>query len=254
LVTLVAFWIDEQPVVAEQSAISQAKTQVVQLWGALKQKAIWLPLLFVFLWQCTPTGESSFFYFVTNDLGFQPEFLGRVRLVSSLASLIGIWVFQHYLKAVPFRQIFGWTTLISSLLGLTTLLLVTHTNRLLGIDDHWFSLGDTLILTVMGQITFMPVLVLAARLCPPGVEATLFAMLMSVLNLAGLVSQEGGALLTHILGVNEHNFDKLWLLVTITNLGGIVPLIFLGWLPSEDAALPGSLASTKATLESINNN
>jgi folate/biopterin transporter len=254
LVTLVAFWIDEQPVVAQQSAVAQAQTQVVQLWEALKQKAIWLPLLFVFLWQCTPTGESSFFYFVTNELGFQPEFLGRVRLVSSLASLIGIWVFQHYLKAVPFRQIFGWTTLISSLLGLTTLLLVTHTNRLLGIDDHWFSLGDTLILTVMGQITFMPVLVLAARLCPPGVEATLFAMLMSVLNLAGLVSQEGGALLTHVLGVNEHNFDKLWLLVTITNLGGIVPLIFLGWLPSEDAALPGSLASTKATLESVNNN
>jgi folate/biopterin transporter len=251
LVTMVAFWINEQPVVAQQSAIAQAQTQIVQLWAALKQKAIWLPLLFVFFWQCTPTGEASFFYFVTNELGFQPEFLGRVRLVSSLASLIGIWVFQHYLKAVPFRQIFGWTTVISSLLGLTTLLLVTHTNRLLGIDDHWFSLGDTLILTVMGQITFMPVLVLAARLCPPGVEATLFAMLMSVLNLAGLVSQEGGALLTHLLGVNEHNFDQLWLLVTITNLGGIVPLIFLGWLPREDATLPGSLAFAASEADSV---
>jgi BT1 family len=114
---------------------------------------------------------------------------------------------------------------------------VTHANRALGIDDRWFSLGDTLILTVMGQITFMPVLVLATRLCPAGVEATLFALLMSVLNLAGLVSQEGGALLTHVLGINEHNFDKLWLLVIITNLGGILPLLFLGWLPAAEPAI-----------------
>jgi folate/biopterin transporter len=237
LVSLVAFWIDEQPITIKESAVAQAKGQIKQLWTALRQKAIWMPLAFVFLWQCTPTGESSFFYFATNELGFTPEFLGRVRLISSLASLIGIWVFQRYLKAVPFRTIFGWTTVISSLLGLTTLLLVTHTNRALGIDDRWFSLGDTLILTVMGQITFMPVLVLAARLCPAGIEATLFALLMSVLNLAGLVSQEGGALLTHALGINEHNFDKLWLLVTITNLGGILPLIFLGWLPEDEAPI-----------------
>jgi folate/biopterin transporter len=242
LVSAVAFWIDEQPIVRiasalpnrQASTVSQAREQIGRLWEALRQQTIWLPLLFLFLWQCTPTGESSFFYFATNELGFPPEFLGRIRLVSSLASLIGIWVFQRYLKAVPFRKIFGWTTVISSLLGLTTLLLVTHTNRSLGIDDRWFSLGDSLILTVMGQITFMPVLVLAARLCPPGIEATLFALLMSVFNLAGLVSQEGGALLTHQLGITERNFDNLWLLVTITNLGGMVPLLFLRWLPEGD--------------------
>ncbi len=234
LVSLVAFWIDEQPIEMKESAVAQATNQVKQLWTALRQKAIWMPLLFVFFWQCTPTGESSFFYFVTNDLGFKPEFLGQVRLVSSLASLLGILVFQRYLKAVPFRTIFGWTTVLSSLLGLTTLLLVTHANRALGIDDHWFSLGDTLILTVMGQIAFMPVLVLAARLCPPGIEATLFALMMSVLNVAGLVSQEGGALLTHALGINEHNFDNLWILVTITNLGGLLSLIFLNWLPGNE--------------------
>jgi folate/biopterin transporter len=240
LVSGVAFLISEQPIVSPESTASPAKQQIVQVWQALQQKSIWLPLLFLFLWQCTPTGDSSFFYFATNELGFTPEFLGRLRLVTSLAALIGVWIFQRYLKAVPFRTIFGWTTVISSFLGLTTLLLVTHTNRVLGIDDHWFSLGDSLILTVMGQITFMPVLVLAARLCPPGIEATLFAILMSVFNLAGLVSQEGGALLTHFLGITENNFDKLWLLVSITNLGGLLPLLFLQWLPDSDpqAQLP----------------
>jgi folate/biopterin transporter len=213
------------------------KEQMQQLWQALTQKAIWMPTLFLFIWQCTPTADSAFFYFSTNELGFTPEFLGRVRLVTSLASLLGVWLFQRFLKTIPFRRILIWTTLLSSLLGLTALLLVTHTNRSLGIDDHWFALGDSLILTVMGQLTFMPILVLAARLCPPGIEATLFALLMSVLNLSGLVSKEGGAILTHILGITDTNFDKLWLLVLISNLTSLLPLIFINLLPNTEPEL-----------------
>jgi len=247
IVSLVAGLIAEsQMAIATDWAI--VRTQLGQLKQAVTQKAIWLPTAFLFLWQATPTAESAFFFFTTNDLGFEPEFLGRVRLVTSLASLGGIWLFQRFLKQVPFRVIFGWSTLISAILGLSMLLLVTHTNRTLGISDRWFSLGDSLILTVMGQIAYMPVLVLAARLCPPGVEATLFALLMSVVNLAGLVSYEGGAVLTHWLGVTDHNFTHLSLLVLITNLSTLLPLPFLGWLPASE---PGSLETAQPALTGI---
>jgi folate/biopterin transporter len=224
------------------------KSQIKQLWQALSQKAIWLPTLFLFIWQATPTSESAFFFFATNELGFQPEFLGKVRLVTSLASLLGILIFQKYLKTIPFRVVLGWSTFISAALGMTTLLLVTHTNRAIGIDDGWFSLGDSLILTVIGQITWMPVLVLSARLCPAGIEATLFALLMSIWNLSGLLSQELGALLTSWLGVTETNFDKLWLLVIITNLSTLIPLPFLGWLPAID---PKELEENEITSKSL---
>ncbi|ACK68914.1 folate/biopterin transporter [Gloeothece citriformis PCC 7424] len=210
------------------------KQQIKQLWGAVTQKVILFPTLFLFLWQATPSADSAFFFFTTNELGFEPEFLGRVRLVTSLASLVGIWIYQRYLKTVSFRLIFGWGIVISSALGMTTLLLVTHANRALGIDDHWFSMGDSLILTVIGQIAFMPVLVLCARLCPSGIEATLFALLMSIWNLSGLLSHEIGALLTHLLGVTETNFENLWLLVLITNLSTLLPLPFINWLPADD--------------------
>ncbi|MGJ3246811.1 MAG: folate/biopterin family MFS transporter [Elainellaceae cyanobacterium] len=231
IVSLVAGLIDESKVDAP-SSWSIVGEQITQLRGAVTQKAIWMPAAFIFIWQATPTAESAFFFFTTNELGFQPEFLGRVRLVTSVAALVGIWLFQRFFKTVPFRKIFGWTTLISAVLGMTTLLLVTHANRAIGIDDRWFSLGDSLVLTVMGEIAYMPILVLAARLCPPGVEATLFALLMSVLNLAGLVSHELGAGLTHLLGVTEANFDRLWLLVIITNTSTLLPLPFLRFLPS----------------------
>lgn len=243
IVSGVAWLIAESPVENnpeddKNSNFEDVKQQIKLLRQAVSQKVIWLPAAFLFIWQATPSSESAFFFFTTNDLHFQPEFLGRVRLVTSIAALVGIWIFQRFLKSVPFRVIFAWSTVISAVLGLTTLILVTHANRAIGIDDHWFSLGDSLILTVMGQIAYMPVLVLAARICPEGVEATLFALLMSVTNLAGLVSHELGAGLMHYLGVTETNFDNLWLLVTITNLSTLLPLPFINWLPAAGEETP----------------
>ncbi len=36
----------------------------------------------------------------------------------------------------------------------------------MGLSNEIFVLGDSAVLTVLGQVSFMPVLVLAARLCP----------------------------------------------------------------------------------------
>jgi folate/biopterin transporter len=254
IVSGIAWLIAENPT-DEKPNFASVKHQFKQLKQAITQKSIWLPTAFVFLLQSTPSSDSAFFYFSTNELGFQPEFLGRVRLITSFASLVGIFIFQRYLKTISFRTMFAWTTIIGAVLGMTTLILVTHVNRNFGIDDQWFSLGDSLILTVVGQIAFMPVLVLAARLCPPGIEATLFALLMSICNLAGLLSHELGALLTYWLGVTEKNFEQLWLLVVITNVSTLLPLVFLGWLPTEEneqttAEISAKIAQNTPQIES----
>jgi BT1 family len=82
----------------------------------------------------------------------------------------------------------------------------------IGIPDEAFAFGDDVVLTVLGQIAFMPTLVLAARLCPPGVEGTLFALLMSIFNGGGVVGSELGAMLTKAVGVTDTNFENLGLL------------------------------------------
>ena len=256
IVSGVAWLIAESPVSKDTQDSNQTnalpiKHQLGQLRQAISQKTIWLPTAFIFIWQATPNADSAFFYFATNELHFEPEFLGRVNLVGSFASLAGVWIFQRFLKSIPFRVIFAWSTVLSSLLGMTMLLLVTHTNRLLGIDDHWFSLGDSLILTVMGKIAFMQVMVLAARLCPSGVEATLFALLMSVYNSAGTVSHAFGALITYWLGITATNFESLWLLVLITNLSTLLPLPFIKWLPAAEEQIETSKDGEQAFLPDL---
>ena len=107
------------------------------------------------------------------------------------------------------------------------MLLVTGMNRQLGINDELFVLGDSAILEAISQVCWMPVLVFAAQVCPEGVEATLFATLMSILNSGGFVGTQVGALLTDQLGVTSDNFTHLPLLVLICTLSTPLPLLLL---------------------------
>lgn len=59
--------------------LAAVKAQGVALWAAVTQRSIFLPALFVFLWQATPTADTAMLFFETNKLGFSTEFLGRIR-------------------------------------------------------------------------------------------------------------------------------------------------------------------------------
>lgn len=79
----------------------------------------------------------------------------------------------------------------------------------------------------------MPVLVLAARLCPEGMEATLFATLMSISNGGSVLGGLIGAGLTQLFGVTKDSFDNLAFLVVLCNLSSLLPLPLLGLLPRD---------------------
>jgi hypothetical protein len=76
----------------------------------------------------------------------------------------------------------------------------------------------------------MPTLVLAASLCPPGAEGTLFASLMSIYNAAGGLSGQLGGLLTTYMGVTDTDFTNLPALLTLCSLSSLLPLPLIGLL------------------------
>lgn len=246
IIAISAFLINENPVwkasVPEEGSTSQPqgnniKAQLIELKNTFLDPRIYLPVLFIFLWQATPTPDSAMFFFYTNELGFQPEFLGKIRLAASFASLCGVALYRSYLKDIPIKTVIFWSTIFSVPLGLSPILLTTHLNREFGIPDQVFALTDTVVLSVLGQVAFMPTLALAASLCPPGVEGTLFATLMSIYNLSGTVSSELGAGLTYLLGITETSFDNLSLLVFICGMASLLPIPFIGLLDRANASV-----------------
>jgi hypothetical protein len=92
--------------------------------------------------------------------------MGTINVVGAIFSLGGVLLFGKFLSSMPYRPILIWSTIISTLFGLSQLLLVFRVNRDMGIPDGFFCLGESAILSVLGWINTMPILVLAARLCP----------------------------------------------------------------------------------------
>lgn len=261
VVSAMALQLDEAPVSSSQqpdsgdepdgqlaSFVKLVQEQSTLLWEAISKKELWLPLLFIYLWRATPESGSAFFYFINDDLGVGPEFLGRTRVGSAIASILGIQLYRGYLQEVPFKELFKNLSIVGATIGLFPLLLVFHYNRALGIPDQWFIFGDDVIFSVLNELAHIPSLVLAASLCPPGVEGTLFALLMSGFNAAGILSSELGAGLTSFLGVKgagpdgQADFSNLGLLIAICNFAGLLPLLALNWLDE----VPSGSAKSKS--------
>ena len=72
-----------------------------------------------------------------------------------------------------------------------------------------------------------------------GVEATLYAALMSISNASGGVSELLGAALSKVLGITAHQFRNMTWLVLICTLSSLLPLPFLRLVPdiNEHTAL-----------------
>lgn len=94
------------------------------------------------------------------------------------------------------------------------------------------------VLQAINRMKWMPLLVLAVRLCPPGIEGTFFALLMSIDNLGTLSSSWVGSVLLKATGISRTNFQYLWLTVLIRNGMRLLPLPFLFLVPNTDPDLP----------------
>eukprot|EP00286_Rhodomonas_abbreviata_P021817 CAMPEP_0181304330 /NCGR_PEP_ID=MMETSP1101-20121128/9093_1 /TAXON_ID=46948 /ORGANISM="Rhodomonas abbreviata, Strain Caron Lab Isolate" /LENGTH=489 /DNA_ID=CAMNT_0023410081 /DNA_START=119 /DNA_END=1588 /DNA_ORIENTATION=- len=240
-----AFVIPDPKVVAskEGAEAERLKLQALMrdLYTTLMLPDIFYPTAFIFLLNATPSTGSAWFYFYSSKpplgLGFTSEFLGTVNVVGSVCNLAAVVLFQAFLKKTAFRPLLIWGTVISTALGLSNLLLVFHTNRQWGIPDTFFCVGESAVQSVVGWVTSMPIIVLAARLCPEGMEGTMYALIMSINNLGGIVGSQFGALICALLGVSSTNLDNFWLLVFICNASNILPLFLIGWIPARDPEL-----------------
>lgn len=181
----------------------------------------------------SPSVSTAMFYFYSNVLSFGPEFIGELRLVYSICSILSAYLFNRFLKNVKFTKVFGYSTVVYFLVSLQTILLVTRRNVALGIPDKVFCFGDGVLNQVVGELNTMPVLVLACKMCPKNIEGTMYALLMSAINFGGMISGQLGAMLTYSFGVTDTDFSKLPLLMLLTSCSTLIALPFLGIVDEE---------------------
>lgn len=184
---IVSLVVVEERCAGERTQWSEVKKNVQKLFRAFCHPQICKPVLFLFAFNATPASGSTWFFFYTDVTKFSSTFLGTMGLVGSIFSLLGVVLFDATLRKVPFFPIFIWGTVVSVVLGCTQIFMILRWNLAWGIPDEMFALGEASIQGLIGWICSMPIFILAARLCPKGMEATMYATIMSFLNLGGLI-------------------------------------------------------------------
>lgn len=154
--------------------------------------------------------------------------------VGSGGSILAATLFQYGLKHYQFRDLLFWTQFILGLSGMLDLVLVLRLNLKLGIPDYFFAVIDAFVSQMTADLKWMPILVLSSKLCPPGIEGTFFALLMSIYNAGGFSSTWGGGLLLHVTNVTRTQFDNLWLAILIRNIFRLMPLCVLFLVQRSD--------------------
>ena len=153
--------------------------------------------------------------------------MGSLRLTYGIAGVIGIIMYRTILKRMPFRKILLWTTLISIPIYILPLMLVTRLNLEFGISNRVFALSGGFLIEAIAEIQLLPLLVMATRLCPKGLEGSVYAVMMSIRSLGMGVSKVLSALLAYSLGITAYNFSNLGLLIWISAMFLLLPLLFL---------------------------
>lgn len=207
------------------------KIRAVEMWQAVQQNRIWKPTVFIFIFSVIPNVGSVMPVYFVVELGFSETELSYIMVVGGISGALGIYLYGRFFKNSNWHWFFAVVICASSLLSLTVLVLIFRVNRRWGVPDLAFALGDDAILDVTNSLLSMPILILIASICPPGVESSVYALVTSVQVAGGTVGGTLSATLIEAFGVTLTDFSRLWQLVLLCALLKLLAVPIIPLLP-----------------------
>lgn len=159
------------------------------LAAALRQPVLLAVCAFLFLWSFQPFAPSVLYLYMTEEMGLSESFYGYNQALLSAAAVVAAVAYGFYCRRVRF------TTLI-------------HLSIAAGVActaAYWFLRGtkSAVAVTLIVGFTYMTASLvqfdLTARVCPPRVAATLFALVMALANLSLSLADGAGGFLYDLL-------------------------------------------------------
>ncbi|GAW79620.1 folate transporter 1 [Plasmodium gonderi] len=207
------------------------KEQVRCVYKIVKMSHVKNFIIFIFLLMSMPSCGNTLFFYMTNELNFSPNLLGKMAMFQSLASLIAILSYMFLFSTIDVTKLILYSTIIITPFGLLPLIVVKKINLLLNLPSSLFIITDTILVEFIAEFQTMPILVQCSRIIPEGFESTIYSLFLSANNLAIITSSFLTSLLTYQLQITSKNFNNLPLMIIICCLTNIIPITFLCLFP-----------------------
>ncbi|XP_042394451.1 probable folate-biopterin transporter 4 [Zingiber officinale] len=214
------------------------KSAICNLVGTFKQPIILRPMAWFFFSNITvPSLSTVMFYYQTEVLKLEASFLGTARVIGWIGLMLGTYIYNRYLKHKKLREVLLMAHVGLGIGCLLDIILVSKLHNQLGIPDKHVVLWGSAFSDTIRQFKLMPFLILSGRLCPHGIEGTLFALFMSINNLGSTLGAFLGAALASALNISSDSFHNLIFGISIQLLATLFPISFLFLIPKEATGL-----------------
>ena len=157
---------------------------------ALTEREIWVVGGFIFFWTFSPSFGPALLYYQTDVLHFSQQFIGHLGALAAVAGVVGTLIYAPLSRLVPLKRLINLSIGVG-VVGTLAYLLYEGPVSALIIDVVFGCVGMTT------QLAFLD---LAAKSCPRHIEATFFALLMSIYNGGTQISQNIGGRLYDSFG------------------------------------------------------
>ena len=185
--------------------------------AALRTRDVWVVAGFIFFFMFSPSFGPGFLFYQTDRLGFSQQFIGTLGALQALGSVVGALTYAPLSRRWPLRRTIYVTIALSTVATLVYLLY----------RGPWSAVAIDAAYGWVYMVTSLAFLDLAARACPPHVEGTFFALLMSIYNAGMQGSQWAGGHLYDAIGferlvlVSAFTTALTWLLVPLVHIEAI---------------------------------
>jgi folate/biopterin transporter len=166
---------------------------------------------------CLPDGPNfSFTYYQTFG-----------GIAANIAGILGSIMFQKVFMKKSFRVAIWITLALRAAASVIDIAIVERWNIAAGIPDKVAYVGgDGVVFPLVTMLLWLPSSILISRMCPDGMEATVFALLAGFSNFGQTVSRTIGYVLIDAFGIKTVvpcDFSNLTLLIVVCHM--LVPLL-----------------------------
>ena len=162
--------------VVQEEKTTLSRKSLKETGSSLRQAArsrnLWIIAGFLFFWNFSPSLGTPLLYYQTDVLKFSKMFVGTLGAIQNAAGILGAFLFFTYCRGIPLNRLLYTAVIIG----------VASDLGFLGLIGPKSAVVLFLVFGTIYQITHLTVLDLAARSCPSHAEGTVFALLMSSLN------------------------------------------------------------------------
>lgn len=188
-----------------------------------RSPGIWGIIAFIFYLVLTPGTSTAQFFFQVDHLHFSKQLLGNLTAFSAAGSVLGFVSYAAFSPRLPARVLVGGLVLLDCASYLL----------LLGLHDP----TSAKVIAVAGGLVYgwylLGLLRLGARACPPGIEGTVYGLVLAAQFLGSTLSDKiGGTIYGHFGGSSGHPEQGWHALLVTAIVFSALAAVFLPFLPA----------------------